>query len=191
MEMTSLLLFAVGIYFGVQFVRQVSDHTELFFFHAHIQRCPRGFFSFFKTFVVCLLCFRLLFSDADLSLIWASQFGKKVGKRRVVIWQNSCGKQSHNMFCSASELLDAKELIVRAKGSVKTSQRLCSAACLAGEVVWITGASNGIGEYLAYELARNGCKLVLSARRKEKLEEVKSKCVGEDRTNQKRVVKHC
>lgn len=48
---------------------------------------------------------------------------------------------------------------------------------LCGNVVWITGASSGIGEYLAYELARVGCKLVLSARRQAELERVKAKCI--------------
>lgn len=47
---------------------------------------------------------------------------------------------------------------------------------LRGKVVWITGASSGIGEYLAYELTKHGCKLVLSARRKEKLDKIKKKC---------------
>ena len=53
------------------------------------------------------------------------------------------------------------------------------AAALRGKVVWITGASSGIGEYLAYELVKYGCKLVLSARRKAELERVKEKCAGQ------------
>ncbi|XP_064623119.1 dehydrogenase/reductase SDR family member 7-like [Lineus longissimus] len=53
-----------------------------------------------------------------------------------------------------------------------------SPASLAGKVIWITGASSGIGEYLAYELAQNGCKLILSARRPQELERVKKACLG-------------
>ncbi len=45
-----------------------------------------------------------------------------------------------------------------------------------GKVVWITGASSGIGEALAYELAQRNCKLILSARNIKALESVKSKC---------------
>ncbi|KAH9492895.1 Dehydrogenase/reductase SDR member 7 [Bulinus truncatus] len=48
---------------------------------------------------------------------------------------------------------------------------------LAGHVVWITGASSGIGEHIAYHLATAGCKLVLSARRKEELFRVKHTCL--------------
>jgi len=43
---------------------------------------------------------------------------------------------------------------------------------LQNKVVWITGASSGIGEYLAYALAMEGAKLVLSARRETELERV-------------------
>lgn len=44
-------------------------------------------------------------------------------------------------------------------------------------VVWITGASSGIGKALALEWARLGYKVVLSARRRDKLEEVAAEIV--------------
>lgn len=49
-------------------------------------------------------------------------------------------------------------------------------AAIRGSVIWITGASSGIGEALVYELAQRGAKLVISARRKEELERVKGNC---------------
>jgi short-subunit dehydrogenase len=48
-------------------------------------------------------------------------------------------------------------------------------------VVWITGASSGIGEAIAIEFSHLGCKLILSARRKEELERVKSRCADQDK----------
>lgn len=42
------------------------------------------------------------------------------------------------------------------------------------KVIWITGASSGHGEALARELSQRGAKLIISARRQEKLEKIAS-----------------
>jgi len=44
------------------------------------------------------------------------------------------------------------------------------------KVVWITGASSGIGKALAIELSQQKVKLILSSRNKEALELVKKQC---------------
>jgi dehydrogenase/reductase SDR family protein 7 len=49
-------------------------------------------------------------------------------------------------------------------------------AAFKDKVVWITGASSGIGEQLAYGFASRGARLVLSARRVEELLRVATEC---------------
>ncbi len=44
------------------------------------------------------------------------------------------------------------------------------------KVVWITGASSGIGEHLVYALAEQKAKLVISSRNQQELERVKGNC---------------
>jgi dehydrogenase/reductase SDR family protein 7B len=51
---------------------------------------------------------------------------------------------------------------------------------LQDKVVWITGASAGIGEALAYSFAVHGAKLVLSARRADELQRVAENCKAND-----------
>lgn len=45
-------------------------------------------------------------------------------------------------------------------------------------MVWVTGASSGIGEALAKKLAQYNARLILSARRKDELERVKQECLS-------------
>ncbi len=42
--------------------------------------------------------------------------------------------------------------------------------------IWLTGASSGIGEALAYELSELGVEILISARRENELQRVKSNC---------------
>jgi len=44
------------------------------------------------------------------------------------------------------------------------------------QIIWITGASSGIGEALAYAFSREGAKLILSGRREAELERVRQGC---------------
>ena len=47
---------------------------------------------------------------------------------------------------------------------------------LSDKVIWITGASSGIGEQLVYQLVEMNNKIIISARRESELERVKSSC---------------
>ncbi|MGK7390393.1 MAG: SDR family oxidoreductase [Candidatus Cyclobacteriaceae bacterium M2_1C_046] len=47
-------------------------------------------------------------------------------------------------------------------------------------VIWITGASSGIGEKLSYQLAKKGARLILSARRENELLQVKNNCIAKN-----------
>jgi NADP-dependent 3-hydroxy acid dehydrogenase YdfG len=52
---------------------------------------------------------------------------------------------------------------------------------LSGKVAWVTGAGTGIGEAGAIALSAAGMRVVLSGRRRDKLQEVAARCPGETR----------
>jgi dehydrogenase/reductase SDR family protein 7B len=52
-----------------------------------------------------------------------------------------------------------------------------------GKVIWITGASSGIGESLARRFAIAGARLILSARRDNELKRVAASCPGAESVN--------
>lgn len=45
-----------------------------------------------------------------------------------------------------------------------------------GSTVVITGSSMGIGEHVAYEFAKHGARIIVTARSEEKLKQVVTKC---------------
>lgn len=51
---------------------------------------------------------------------------------------------------------------------------------LSGKVVWITGASSGLGKALAQECALQGAQVVLTARRLDELEKVRVSLLNPD-----------
>ncbi|KAF7249184.1 hypothetical protein EYD10_04790 [Varanus komodoensis] len=57
------------------------------------------------------------------------------------------------------------------------SQETFSAEMMRGKRVLVTGSSTGIGEQMAYEFARMGAHVMVTARREEQLRQVVQKCL--------------
>lgn len=55
---------------------------------------------------------------------------------------------------------------------ISRGRRTADRNCLAGKIVLITGASSGLGQSLAVEFYKAGCKVLLAARNVDKLKEI-------------------
>ncbi|ETE73504.1 Dehydrogenase/reductase SDR family member 7, partial [Ophiophagus hannah] len=108
---------------------------------------------------------RWIRADSDLTVQWAEWWGKKpVLLISLVARTQSCIYRILKLSLSQFTCGNWTEVIDQAHE-------------LPRKVVWVTGASSGIGEELAYQLAKIGSWLVLSARRENELERVKKKCL--------------
>lgn len=67
---------------------------------------------------------------------------------------------------------------IRADCDMALAGKRINYANIDGKVVWITGASCGIGEGLAKAFAEAGARVVISARRESELQRVKAECRG-------------
>lgn len=50
------------------------------------------------------------------------------------------------------------------------------------KIIWITGASSGIGEHLAYAFSQQGARLILSSRNEQELNRVRQNCSSPENT---------
>ena len=60
----------------------------------------------------------------------------------------------------------------------RTALQAKAAARFRGKKVWVTGASSGVGEAVALELAKCGAGLVLTARREGALRDLEKRCLA-------------
>lgn len=90
--------------------------------------------------------------DSDIELFLKERWGKPIGK---INGAADCSIEREGNFSSLCILLDS----------------------LRGKIIWITGASSGIGKQLAIELSKHHVKLCISARNVERLEAVKEECL--------------
>ena len=98
---------------------------------------------------VSLVIWFLATLDSDLSLYYVHRFGRKASKCYQSLPCLACPKHDRNL----------------------------TTGDLQGKVMWITGASSGIGESLAYRASLAGLKLVLSGTNEQALQDVRSKCL--------------
>ena len=125
--------------------------------------------------IIAIFCFVYftLNLDCDYTLTFLEKFGRSPGEFFVRF--SSCSK----LFIRTPKLqLIERMNLFFSTLNLRTSPRF-NAATLSGKIVWITGSSAGIGRAIAFELAKAGCKLVLSGTKVDRLESAKKECLGE------------
>jgi short-subunit dehydrogenase len=73
---------------------------------------------------------------------------------------------------SIEEIITATRFSARQAGFRSLANKYFQLSYFTNKIVWITGASSGIGEALTYELAKQGARIIISARREEELKRV-------------------
>ena len=111
----------------------------------------------------------LFIMDGDLSLMFHAKFGRKI-----------CKMHAYNLIFIDILKFQVPTFISLRNTRIFFENRniILFPDEMKDKVIWITGASTGIGAACAIQCAKVGAKLVLSARNETLLWEIKQKCLG-------------
>lgn len=110
--------------------------------------------NFFTWVGLCIVIYCLIYViclcvfDCDLQLAFAEYFGKRLGIYPFLLFKLS-----------------------------KNNSKKIVADKLRGKVIWVTEALSPVGEEMAYQIAQNSGKLVISGKKPELLNEIKKRCL--------------
>jgi peptidyl-tRNA hydrolase len=125
---------------------------------------------------VVIHTFLIFLFDCDIRLKIAEKFGKGIGEISRFLLMYNIYFLGHIIYLR--ECAVTCFLLTSNDHNKYVYYTYIFLEAVQGKVIWVTGASSGIGEHLAIWLAKGGAKVVLSARRQGELERVKQACLG-------------